>query len=146
MTFAPFSWTIAVARARRPANRLPHFRSLYSSFIFIYINPIAATGPSQTQGNKSEGLANKRKFKKTLRHNQTIQKDRTFQNNNKKFHQLVGGECRKSNQQTDAKEANLFWNKIWDRRNHNRKLEWIINMEKDLQGLEKWVTKTGKRI
>ena len=34
-------------------------------------------------------------------------------------------------------EAKQFWSKIWERREHNRRVEWINNMEKELQGLEK---------
>ena len=39
-------------------------------------------------------------------------------------------------QQPDDKETKQFWGKIWQRREHNRKTEWISNMGKELEGLE----------
>ena len=46
------------------------------------------------------------------------------------------GKSTKAYQQLDDKETKQFWSKIWERREHNRKAEWISNMEKYLQGLE----------
>ena len=36
-----------------------------------------------------------------------------------------------------AKETKLFWSKIWERKEHNRKVEWINCIEKELEGVEK---------
>ena len=38
-------------------------------------------------------------------------------------------------QQSDAKEIKQFWSKIWEQKEYIRKVEWINNMEKELQGL-----------
>ena len=52
-------------------------------------------------------------------------------------------------QQPDASEARRFWSKIWKRKDHNKKAEWINNMETELQMLEeslKWTyTPRGSR-
>ena len=48
-------------------------------------------------------------------------KNRTFQNDERKFYQQVSGECMRTNQKLDAKEAKLFWNIIGEHNEHNRK-------------------------
>ena len=58
----------------------------------------------------------------------------TFQNNEKKFYLQVRVECTKTYQQLGDKETKQFWSKICKRREHNRKAEWISNMEKELEG------------
>ena len=35
--------------------------------------------------------------------------NRIFQNKERKFYQQVGGECARTNQQSDAKEGKQFW-------------------------------------
>ena len=73
------------------------------------------------------------------RYRDRIQKygqNRTFQTNEKKFYQQIGGECTKTYQQSHAREAKLFLSKIWERGDNNRKAEWINNVEKQLQGHE----------
>ena len=85
-------------------------------------------------GNKAEGTGERRNTKKISRQDKkkyryNIPKQR------KQFYQQVGGECSKTNQQQDDKETKQFSSKIWERREHNRKAEWISNMEKELQGL-----------
>ena len=47
-----------------------------------------------------------------------------------------GGDATKTFQQSDARETEQFWSKIWQPREHNKKVEWKSNMEKDLEGLE----------
>ena len=42
----------------------------------------------------------------------------------------------KTYKQLDDKETKQFWGRIWEGREHNRKVKWINNMEKELQGLE----------
>ena len=39
----------------------------------------------------------------------------------------------KSYQQPNDKETKQFWSKIWQRREHNRKTEWISNMGKKVR-------------
>ena len=61
--------------------------------------------------------------------------NRTFQNNERKFYQQLGGHDTKTYQQLDAKETKRFWTKICQPRKHNEKAEWINNMTREL-GLE----------
>ena len=42
----------------------------------------------------------------------------------------------KEGKNTDTNEVKLFWSKIWEWKEHNRKAKWINNMEKELHGLE----------
>ena len=48
----------------------------------------------------------------------------------------MGVECEKTKQQPDTREAKQFLSKMWERRDHTRKAEWINNMEKELQELK----------
>ena len=61
---------------------------------------------------------------------------RTFQSNERKFYQQVGGDDTKTYQQPDAREAEQFLSKIWQPGEHNKKAEWISNMVKELEGLK----------
>ena len=63
--------------------------------------------------------------------------NRIFQNNKRKLYQKVGGESSRTNQWQDEKEAKQFWSQIRKQKEHNRKVEWINNMKKESQGLEK---------
>ena len=59
---------------------------------------------------------------------------RTIQNNEKKILLASsGGDRTKTYQQLDDKETIQFWSKIWQRREHNRKPEWISNIGKELK-------------
>ena len=49
-------------------------------------------------------------------------KERRVKKIEKKIYQQVGGECTRTSQQVDAKEAKQFWNKIWQQREHNRQV------------------------
>ena len=61
--------------------------------------------------------------------------NRTFQNNERKFYQKIGGECKRIYKQPDVKEAKQFWSKIWEWKEHNRMAKWINNMEKKVTRL-----------
>ena len=50
---------------------------------------------------------------------------RTFQNNERNFYLQEGGECMRTNQLTDTKEAKECRPKIWQRKEPNRKTKWI---------------------
>ena len=58
--------------------------------------------------------------------------NRTFQNNERKFYLQLGGDDTKTYQQSDAREAEQFWTKIWQPKKHNKKAKWINNMTKEL--------------
>ena len=45
---------------------------------------------------------------------------------------MAGGNGTKTYLQPDARETEQFWTKIWQRRGHNKKAEWINNMTKEL--------------
>ena len=68
-----------------------------------------------------------------MRQNKAIQKNKTkqkkknriFQNNESKFYRQVRRESTRTKQQSDSKEVKQFSNKIWDQKEHNRKVEWI---------------------
>ena len=62
--------------------------------------------------------------------------NRTFQNNERKFYQQLGGSDTKTYQQPDAKETERFWTKIWQPKKHNENAEWINNITRELEGLE----------
>ena len=73
------------------------------------------------------------KTKKIPRQNQTKQ---DVPKQRKKFYQQLGGEWVMSCQQPDVREARRFWSKIWERNDHDKKAEWINNMETELRMLE----------
>ena len=60
-------------------------------------------------------------------------KNRTFQNNERKFYQQLGGSNTKTYQQPDIKE---ILDKIWQRKKHNENAEWINNITRELEGLK----------
>ena len=62
--------------------------------------------------------------------------NRTFQNNERKFHQQLGGHETKTYQQPDARETERFWTKIWQPKKHNEKAERINDITRELEGLE----------
>ena len=62
--------------------------------------------------------------------------NRTFQNNERKFYQQVGGSDLKTYQQSNIKETERFWTKIWQPKKHNENAEWINNITRELEGLE----------
>ena len=63
-------------------------------------------------------------------------KNRTFQNNERKFYQQLGGSDIKTYQQQDIKETERFWTKIWQPKKHNENAEWINNIARELDGLK----------
>ena len=62
--------------------------------------------------------------------------NRTFQNNERKFYQQLGGDDNKTHQQPNAKETERFWTKIWQPKQHNEKAEWINHITRELEQLE----------
>ena len=62
--------------------------------------------------------------------------NRTFQNNERKFYQHLGGNDTKTYQQPDIKETEWFCTKIWQPKEHNKNTEWINNITRELDGLE----------
>ena len=62
--------------------------------------------------------------------------NRTFQNNERKFYQQLGGSDMKTYQQPDIKETERFLTKIWQPKKHNEDAEWINNITRELEGLK----------
>ena len=62
--------------------------------------------------------------------------NRTFQNNERKFYQQLGGSDTKAYQQPGIKETERFWTKIWQPKKHNENAEWINNITRELDRLE----------
>ena len=62
--------------------------------------------------------------------------NRTFQNNERKFYQELGGDDNKTHQQPNAKETERFWTKIWQPKQHNEKVEWINHITRELEQLK----------
>ena len=60
-----------------------------------------------------------------------------FQNNEENSVNNFGGGWVKPYRLSDTRERKRFWNKIWKQKYHNKKAEWINNMETELQMLEK---------
>ena len=81
-------------------------------------------------------LAKEGRLKRYRDKTKQYRQNRMFQNNEKKFYRQFGGEWAKPYQQAVAREAKRFWSKIWERKDHNEKAEWINNMETELQMFE----------
>ena len=62
--------------------------------------------------------------------------NRTFQNNERKFYEEVGGNATKTYPRLNASEPKQFLSKIWEHRAHNRKTECINDTQNELQGLK----------
>ena len=58
-----------------------------------------------TQGNKSEGIDERRKDKRYRYRIKQYRKNKAFQNNERRFYQQVTGKCMKTYQQLDDKET-----------------------------------------
>ena len=69
------------------------------------------------------------------RQDQIKEVEQSIPKQQKNVYYQVGGECMKIYQKPDAREAKLFWIKIWGRWKHNRKAESKINVVKELEGL-----------
>ena len=80
-------------------------------------------------------LAKEGRLKRYRQSLKQCRKNRTFQNNERKFYQQLGDDT-KTYQQPDAKATDRFWTKIWQPRKHNKKNEWINNMTRELEGLK----------
>ena len=81
-------------------------------------------------------LAKEGRLKRYRQRVKPYRQNRTFQNNERKFYQLLGGSDMKTYQQPDAKETELFWTKIWEPKKHNENSELINNITRELDGLE----------
>ena len=81
-------------------------------------------------------LAKEGRLKRCRQRVKQYRQDRTFQNNERKFYQQLGGRNTKTYQQPDAKETERFWAKIWEPKKHNENGEWINNITRELDRLE----------
>ena len=81
-------------------------------------------------------LAKEGRLKRYRQRVKQYRQNRTFQNNERKFYQQLGGSDTKTYQQPDIKETERFWIKIWEPKKHNENSEWINNITRELDGLE----------
>ena len=81
-------------------------------------------------------LAKEGRLKRYWQRVKQYRQNRTFQNNERKFYQQLGGSDTKTYQQPDAKETERFWTKIWQPKKHSENAEWINNITRELEGLE----------
>ena len=81
-------------------------------------------------------LAKEGRLKRYQQRVKQYRQNRTFQNNERKFYQQLGGSDTKTYQQPDAKETERFWTKISQPKNHNENAEWINNITRELDGHE----------
>ena len=64
-------------------------------------------------------LAKDGRLKRYRQRVKQYRQNRTFQNNQRKFYQQLGGDDNKTYQQPDAKETQRFWTKIWQPKKKN---------------------------
>ena len=81
-------------------------------------------------------LAKEGRLKRYRQRVKQYRQNRTFQNNERKFYQQLGGSDTKTYQQLDVKETERFWTKIWQPKKHNNNAKWINNITRELEGLE----------
>ena len=81
-------------------------------------------------------LAKEARIKRYRQRIKQYTQNRTFQNNERKFYQKLGGHDTKTYQQLDAKATEQFWTKILQPKKHNEKAEWINDITKELEGFE----------
>ena len=92
--------------------------------------------PVQLEEINQNVLAKEGRLKRYQLRVKQYRQNRTFQNNERKFYQQLGGDDTKTYQQPDAIETEQFWMKIWQPKKHNEKAEWINDMTRELEGLE----------
>ena len=85
-------------------------------------------------------LAKEGRLKRYRQRVKQYRRNRTFQNNERKFYQQMEDE-HKIYQQPDGKEIKRFWTKIWQpkkkkKKKHNEKAEWINKMTRELERVE----------
>ena len=64
-------------------------------------------------------LAKEGRLKRYRQRVKQYRQNRTFQNNERKVYQQLGGDNNKTHQQPNAKETERFWTKIWQPKQHN---------------------------
>ena len=90
----------------------------------------------QLEGIYQKVLAKEGRLKRYRQRVKPYRQNRTFQNNERKFYQQLGGDDNKTYQQPDAVETERFWTKIWQPKQHNEKAEWINHIKRELEELE----------
>ena len=81
-------------------------------------------------------MAKKGRLKRYRQRVKQYRQNRTFQKNERKFYQQLGGWDMKTYQQPDIKETERFWTKIWQPMKHKKNAEWINNITRELEGVE----------
>ena len=71
---------------------------------------------------KQKILAKEGRLKRYRQRVKQYRQNKTFENNERKYYQRLGGSYTKTYQQPDAKETGRFWAKIWEPKKHNKML------------------------
>ena len=108
---------------------------------------------STTWGNKPEGSCERRETKEISKKGiKEYRQNRTFQSNERKFYQQLGGHDTKTYQQPDATETEQFWTKIWQPKKHNKQSQNVQNItrnhklhRKKHEKLESWINSRRKK-
>ena len=81
-------------------------------------------------------LAKEGLLKRYRQREKQYRQNRTFQSNERKFYQQLGGDDTKTYQQLDARETERFWTETRQPKKQNEKVEWINNMTREVEGFE----------
>ena len=81
-------------------------------------------------------LAKERRLKRYRQRVKQYRQNKTFQNNERKFCQQLGGDDTKICKEPDAKETKRFWTEMWQPKTYNQKAEWINIKTRESEGLE----------
>ena len=81
-------------------------------------------------------LAKEGRLKRSRQRVKQYRQNSSFENNERKCYQQLGGSDTKTYQQPDIKETERFWTKKWQPKKHNENAEWINNITRELDGLK----------
>ena len=91
----------------------------------------------QLEGINQKVLAKEGRIKRYRQRVKQYRHHKTFQNNERKFYQQLGGGDMKTYQLPDAKETQRFWTKIWQqKKKHDKRDEWINDITRERERLE----------
>ena len=89
-----------------------------------------------TWGKKQEGSGERRETIEISTKGKTIQTKQDIPKQRKNVHQQLGGHDTKTYKQSDARETERFFTKIWQPERHKEKAEWINDMRREIEGHE----------
>ena len=96
-----------------------------NGFKYCYLALIILFNVNQLEEINQKVLAKEGRLKRYRQRVKQYRKNRTFQNNERKFYQQRGGSDMKTHQKLDANETEQFWKKMWQPKKHHERTEWI---------------------